>query len=235
MPDPVGRKTHNFDPDSFKVPKFRTDEQGNLNPTDYQAAMALRNFMKRNNEPFITREHLSEANSKGTVTFGDRVIQVNAQDSAMFAKLQGGLFNRLDAGTNGTHDGVVGVEDINDAIRNSLSLHGNQVGHWTSPAESASTTKQQGKERLLALLEDNKGSFNSNDKQFKLEEVHYAINDHKVFDKTKENVTIFADGAIFLDDRASVEAFSLLLKDFDMVDTDKNEVASVEEIRNWQI
>jgi len=59
MIDPAARKTPHYDPSNFKVPEFRKDKDGKLRPTDYQAAVALKDFMQRNNQLFINKDHLA--------------------------------------------------------------------------------------------------------------------------------------------------------------------------------
>ncbi|MEC4719775.1 hypothetical protein RY831_11495 [Noviherbaspirillum sp. CPCC 100848] len=233
MSDPVTRKTHNYDPNNFKVPEFRKDKDGKLDPTDYQAAVGLKDFMQRNNVLFVNGDHQWEANSKGTVTFGDRVVQLNDQEKAMFKKLSDGLLDRLDAGDNGTHDNVVGGKDIDKAIRNSWILHGNKTsseGYWTDPNKSVSTTKQQAKERLVELMEKGHGARDPKGEQtFSSGTIESAVNRQRLADLKKNEFDKY------LDDPTAVQGFVLLHKDFHNVDTDKNGNLTLEELKNWKV
>lgn len=231
MPDPVGRKAHNFDPNSFEVPEFRKNKDGSLNPTNYQAALALRDFMKRNNEMFLNVDHYMEANTKGTVTFGDRVVQLNDQEKAMFRKMQDGFFNRLDAGTNDSHDGWVGVEDINDAIRKSWKLHGTETSpkrYWKDPEESISMTQQQVKEIALQVSD----KVNESGKEINRSIIDIMINMHRY-----DGSLIFGNRltSADIDDPNVIQAMVLIRKDLTKIDTDKSGGISRDEIQNWKV
>ncbi|MEC4719776.1 hypothetical protein RY831_11500 [Noviherbaspirillum sp. CPCC 100848] len=218
MPDPVTRKTHNYDPDNFKVPEFRKDKNGKLDPTDYQAAVGLKDFMQRNDVLFINGDHHWEANNKGTVTFGDKVVQLNDKEKAMFKKLSDGLFRRLDAGDNGTHDGVVGGKDIDTAIKTPWKLHGQSTskeGYWTDPAESLSITEQQAKERIQAFYKERGGGLY-------LRKFEWIANVSGTDDLKTGDPTL-------------VQAAVMFLKHSDKVDADKDGYISYTEIRNWKI
>ncbi|MEC4719777.1 hypothetical protein RY831_11505 [Noviherbaspirillum sp. CPCC 100848] len=243
MSDPVTRKTSNYDPNNFKVPEFRKNKDGKLDPTDYQAAVALKDFMQRNDMLFFNEDQLKEGNEKGTVANGDRAIQLNDKEKAMFKKLSDGLFNRLDAGDNDTHDGVVGGRDIDKSIKTSWKLHGDKTseeGYWKDPTASLSMTPHQAKEHLLKYMDENKDNhlvpyYSSKDnKVISREILENAINFHKF-------ETRFKDG---IDDPEVIQALILLRKDFDKVNIGDSEnlnsggdefFLTLEEIKKWKV
>lgn len=159
--NPTNGKKYNFDPNSYEPPPMSTKD-GEYTPSDYQAAQALRKFIKDNSpDGFINASHIRTAYENGRVDFNGRVITLNKQEQAAFDKLaenEAALWNRLDGGTNGTHDGVIGVLDINDAITKTRRLHGSATsdkGYWSDP--TGSMTAAEAKTTLDGLLKERFG------------------------------------------------------------------------------
>lgn len=162
---------HNFDPNVFNESNMRMTE-GKYSATDYQATLELRKFIKDNSsDGFVSKDHIKQGVANGTVNIGGKDVSLNEKQKAAFAKLAAddySLYNRLDAGTKGvkTYDGLVGVVDANDAIRDSAKLHGDaksKDGYWTNAATTMPESKA--KETLLDLFGDNR----SDDSQVSLD------------------------------------------------------------------
>ncbi|WP_151633684.1 hypothetical protein [Noviherbaspirillum aerium] len=232
MPDPVTRKTHKYDPDNFKVPEFRKDKDGNFAPTDYQTAVALKDFMKRNDMLFLTYDQMWEAVQKGTVTNGDRVTQVNDREKAMFDALRwDGLIARIDAADgkgNGVHDKILGGDDIDAAIKNGF-IHADKASpdrHWKDPMSRVTIPKPEAKERLVAFMEGGHGGLSDGDIVWDKDRVSEAIEHHR---------SVNNKGYVNIDNPALIEAFMLFNKDFDNVDGNTDGFINLEELKNWKV
>jgi len=228
MIDPAARKTPHYDPSNFKVPEFRKDKDGSLDPTHYQAAVALKDFMRRNNALFVSADQLWEANNKGTVTLGDNVVQLNDQEKAMFKKLSHSLFDRLDGGTNSTHDGLVGIQDIDDAIRQSWKLHGPEKspdGKWKEPMSDSTMTRPEAKQALQGWMKDAKSG------KYGFEDPNNAfINRHIISEITLHHK--FHGTTV---DPRQIEAMYLIKHHFDVIDANQDMLITPDEVDNWQV
>jgi len=163
------------------------------------------------------------------VTFGDKVVQLNDQEKAMFGKMVYGLFDRLDAGDNDTHDKVVGGKDIDRAIKDkSWYLHGDETspdGHWKDPSASISMKPEQIKEHLVNFLQGDNPSLRPSDSALPRNKLDFLIS-HQRHAGTQDQ---------FINDPALVQSLMLLKKNFNNVDSDKDGGISVDEIKNWKI
>lgn len=215
-------KTRNFDPNSFEVPEYRKDKDGKHDPTTYQAALGLRKFMHDNNLSFITRDQVNSA-TNGSFTADGKEISLSDQDKAMFNRLKTqGLFNRLDAGTTNSQDGVIGIQDINDAISKSWKLHGSEAsnsGHWKDPSQSG-MSKAEAKEILNAAKDQHGFHYLTRGS------IDELINNQS--HRTKDGSTVDADPRL-------IAALYMLGKDFDGVNTDGNHYLDREELEAWKV
>lgn len=222
MGTPVSGKNNKFDPNSYQVPDYRKDKDGKLDPTTYQAAMGLRNFMHENDLQFIDREQVNNA-AKGSFSANGKEIALSDEDKAMFDRLKRqGLFNRLDAGSTNTQDGVIGIKDINDAIAKAWKLHGTETSnsrHWKDPSES-DMTKAEGKEVVNAAKDTHGFHYLT---RTGIDEI---INNQN--HRTKNGSTVDADPRL-------LAALYMVGKDFDAINTDGNHYLDHAELEAWRV
>lgn len=216
-------RTRNYDPNNFEDPQFRKDKEGKFDPTTYQTARGMKAFMKEHGMPFLSGEQVWEAVNKGTVTHNGKTIELNDKQKTMFGKLSGGLFERLDAGTNNTHDNWVGVKDIDDAVKQSWKLHGTETskeGYWTDPM---SKSRMKGADATKIATDWMKGQgFQSLD----LKEIDAILNSQKYAkDNAPKNI----------DDPRLLEALYLLRNNFNVIDSSKNNALEMSEINGWKV
>jgi hypothetical protein len=220
VPAPGGTK-YNFNPESYEAPKFTKDKDGNYDPSTYQTAAGFRKFMHDNNLPFMSNAQVREAANKGTVTLDDKkVIQVNDQDRAMFLKLrEDGLFNRLDAGTTHTQDGWVGIQDINDAIKNRIQLHGSKAQNMPGTEGKLKITQDEAKQTLLDQMQKHEIDY------FTPRTIDSVINYQN--HRSKDGSPVDADPRY-------IQALMMLGKEYDNVNTNGDHYIDADEIKNWK-
>lgn len=203
---------HNFKPDDYNAPQVKRGADGNYDPTDYQAALTVRSWMY-NNMPngMIGYQTVMDAarlpkEGSSDISIDGKTYTLTEQDKAAFRKFNHDgltLFRRLDGGHNGTHDLVMGIWDIDAAIKNGR-LHGaaehSPDGEWRNrnsempPAEAAKIFDDYASKRLG-------GSWNVAERDLK-----HIANAHGMYLSTK-------DGKQFqmIDDPQVIRAASVLL------------------------
>lgn len=219
-------RKHNFDPNSYEAPEFRKDKDGNYDPTTYQTATGLRKFMHEKNLPFISKDQANEAVEKGTITVDGKVITLNDKEKVMFGKLSDGLFDRLDAGTTDTHDGWLGIKDINDSVKQSWKLHGTEKskeGYWTDPRSNSKMTLDEAKQIGGDLLKSGVAS------TWKREHLDNMINQQK-YGVLEDNKLVMK----YIDDPRVLEALHVLRNNWDDVDVNKDGLSN-SEINAWRV
>jgi hypothetical protein len=205
-----------FDPNSYEEPKhFRKNADGSYYPTDYQTALTLRKFMHDNNMPFISQAQIDDAANAGFLKLDEnKTIALSDKEKAAFLQLKTagtGLALRLDAGTTNTQDGWIGIQDINDAIKESWKLHGSdesEKGHWKVPFSDSKMTKEEVKQEVLKFM--NEGGKTYIDPM---------------------NISIRLDNQS--NEPRVLEALAILRRHSDEIDTDASYYLSIDEIKNW--
>jgi len=213
----------NFKPDSFETPNYRKDKDGKYDPTTYQGAMGLRKFLHDNDMPFVSRIQATEAVNKGTITRDDNsVINLSDPEKAMFRRVMNqGLFNRLDAGTTNTQDGWIGVQDINDATKQTWKLHGAErspTGKWADPGTNPGMTDDEAGQLVL----DGMQKHGINYIQHNGIEAIANNQNHR----TKDGSTVDADPRF-------IQALLKVGKEFDDINSDNNHYLDADELNNW--
>lgn len=138
-----------FDPTQYNESDM-SKRNGKYAPTDYQASVEGRNFIKQHEKDLpdgkLSYQNIWEGASSGTISGNGKVIQLNEKQKAAFEKLAAddfALFNRLSTNNQ------MSTTDIENGIKDPRKLHGSNAsedGHWSDPV--GSTTGPESKKTL---------------------------------------------------------------------------------------
>jgi hypothetical protein len=216
---------------SNKAQQYRFNEN-NWNPpdvpqqngqyalTDYTAAETVYSFMRKNNTELDSSQFVRGA-WFGKVQVGLKAVQLTPQEQAAFKKMgenHAALWNRLDAGTMGTHDNRVGWWDVSDAIKKG-TLHGSDEHspYWTN--QNSSMSNASASQKLTDFLKSTFGSGWTNLSKDRIKEIasSQGVNSGK--------------GWVAVDDPAVVRAAGVLSDHWDKVQISDSKTLTPAELK----